>query len=805
MVRGRMWGLERQQGNHPMNTRALFAALVVAGVAVGFSACDGGEVEQERAVEPWTTEGYTGSTTSCRECHEPNYQIWSISHHGLAMQPFTEGLARNELVTTSDDIAIGDYRFRVVFDEDGGWIHESGPEGETRYRIEHALGGKNVYFFLTPMERGRLQVLPLAYDVRQQEWFDAAGSMVRHSAEMGDEPLPWTDRLLTFNTACFSCHVSQLSTFYDAKTDSYETVWAEPGINCESCHGPAEEHIRVFREAPEGAELDDPKIISVKAFSVEQLNASCAPCHAKMFPLTNAFLPGDRFFDHFDLTTLEHPDFYPDGRDLGENYTYTSWLTSECIGAGQLDCLHCHTSSGRYRFEENANEACLPCHQDKAANPSAHTRHANDSEGSQCVACHMPTTEFARMERSDHSMRPPTPAATLEFGSPNACNFCHRDEDAAWADRWVREWHGRDSQAPALLKARLIDEARRGDWSHLPAMLDLVRDEGANKVFRASLLRLLIACDDERKWPAIMEALSDRSPLVRAAAAQSLSDYLTPAAVPLLLQATGDEYRLVRVNAASALAGFPAEMVADEAREGLETATAEFIASNEVRPDRWGSHFALGNYYMRRGELRRAVEAYERAHSLEHRVVAPLINLAIAYGLMGEATGAEGALLRALDVEPDNPTTNMNLGLLLGEQGRSREAEAAFRKVMETAPDPIAAHNLCVLLSSDRLEEALDWCRRAVELEPAEPGFAYSLGYYLGKSGDVEGAIQVLGAIIERHPAYADAYLLLGEIHRVRGNPGRAISLYERALSYPDVTGEDRVRLEAELETVRTE
>ena len=789
-----------------MRTRGLLrAALVIAVASVALTGCGEGEVEQERAVEPWRTEGYTGSTTSCRECHEPNYQIWAASHHGLAMQPFTEELAKSELVTTADDIAIGDYRFRVVFDEDGGWIHESGPEGETKYRIEHALGGKNVYFFLTPMQRGRLQVLPLAYDVREQEWFDATGSMVRHSAEMGDEPLPWTDRLLTFNTACFSCHVSQLSTFYDVKTDSYETVWAEPGINCESCHGPAEEHIRVFREAPEGVELEDPQIISVKAFTVDQLNASCAPCHAKMFPLTSTFLPGDRFFDHFDLTTLEHPDFYPDGRDLGENYTYTSWLTSPCIATGQLDCLHCHTSSGRYRFEENANEACLPCHQDKAANPSAHTRHSNDSEGSECVACHMPTTEFARMKRSDHSMRPPTPAATLEFGSPNACNFCHSDENAAWADGWVREWHGRDSQAPALQRARLIDEARRGDWSHLPAMLDLVRDEGANEVFKASLLRLLIACDDERKWPAIMEALSDRSPLVRAAAAQSLSDYLTPEAVPLLLQATQDEYRLVRVNAASALAALPDESVADEAREGLESATAEFIASNEVRPDRWGSHFALGNYYMRQGELNRAVEAYERAHSLERRVVAPLINAAIAYGFLGEETGAEGALLRALDVEPDNPVANMNLGLLLGEQGRGREAEVAFRKVMEVVPDPVAAHNLCVLLSNDRLEEALDWCRRAVELEPAEPEYAYSLGFYLGRSGDVEGAIRVLGEVIEEHPAHADAYLLLGQIYRFRSDPDVAILLYERALSNPEITGEDRVRLEAELDAMRGE
>jgi len=60
----------------------------------------------------------------------------------------------------------------------------------------------------------------------------------------------------------------------------------------------------------------------------------------------------------------------------------------------------------------------------------------------------MPMTDFARMRRSDHSMLPPTPAATTAFKSPNACNLCHKDKDAAWADQWVRQWRERDYQAP---------------------------------------------------------------------------------------------------------------------------------------------------------------------------------------------------------------------------------------------------------------------------------------------------------------------------------------------------------------------
>jgi hypothetical protein len=71
------------------------------------------------------------------------------------------------------------------------------------------------------------------------------------------------------------------------------------------------------------------------------------------------------YYDHFNLATLEDPDFYPDGRDLGENYTMTGWKMNPCIQKSDLHCVTCHTSSGRNRFADNPNQACLSCHQEK--------------------------------------------------------------------------------------------------------------------------------------------------------------------------------------------------------------------------------------------------------------------------------------------------------------------------------------------------------------------------------------------------------------------------------------------------------
>ncbi|MHC4218236.1 MAG: multiheme c-type cytochrome, partial [Planctomycetota bacterium] len=317
---------------------------------------------------------YAGSR-SCRDCHERFYELWAPSHHGLAMQPLTAELARTAFVPPAEDLVVEGNAWRFECDDAGGWVRQTGAEGETRHAVDHVMGGKNVYFLLTPLERGRLQVLPVAYDVREQKWYDTTASMVRHAAGHPDEPVAWTDPLLTFNTSCWSCHVSQRSVNYDRETDTYDSVWAEPGINCETCHGSGVEHVRVCREAGEGGVPDDLKITSIRGFTTEQRNDTCAPCHAKAVVLSRDFAPGDRYFDHFDLTCLEDPDFYPDGRDLGENYTYTLWRMSPCVRSGRLDCIHCHTSSGRWRFAEEPDRACLPCHAGHVNDPAAHTHH----------------------------------------------------------------------------------------------------------------------------------------------------------------------------------------------------------------------------------------------------------------------------------------------------------------------------------------------------------------------------------------------------------------------------------------------
>ena len=744
-------------------------------------------------------------SSQCRSCHPAFYKKWATSHHGLAMQPFTSGFSQSELKTQDQAMQIGGSTYQVFLEATGGFVEERSARGVRRLPITQVMGGKNTYYLLTPMERGRLQVLPLAFDIQKKTWYDMAASGVRMHAEgPANQPLPWTDQAFTFNTSCYSCHVSQLRSNYDLASDTYNSTWREPGINCETCHGDGAAHVALYSKDLT-ARHEDMRIIRTTKMTVQQRNEMCAPCHSKMSPISPGYEVTQRFFDHYDLVTLEDGDYYPDGRDLGENYTYTSWLMSPCIRNGKLDCIHCHTSSGRYRFAtENPNGACLPCHEERVANAEAHTHHKPGTPGGNCIDCHMPKTRFANMNRSDHSMLPPTPAATLKFKSPNACNLCHQDKSASWADAKVRQWHKRDFQRPVLERASLIDAARKGQWDKLPAIVDFIRNPGGDNVTQASLIHLLRSCGDLRKLPAMLESLKHSAPLVRAAAASSLTGFVTPEIRDALVRATTDEYRLVRIRAAASLASVPVEALPAPQKESVRKATAELIASYDARPDDFTNHTNLGNFYMDRGQLDLAIQSFETAIRLRPDSVGTLVNASMAYSRAGRPADAEKVLDQALRAAPENAPANFNRGLLLAELGRKQEAEASLRRALASEPNLApAAFNLCVLMMERRDKGGLAYCQQAVKAAPQNDKYTFSLAYFLDQTGQSAVATRLLESFCARNGGELDTRMLLADLYLKSGRNSDALAIYRAAVAASDVPESRRKFLESRLRALQ--
>ncbi len=750
-------------------------------------------------------EGEFLGSKSCIQCHERFYQLWSPSHHGKAMQPIDTNFFEHENLSSSENFTLEGKTYNVVVGDSTMVMYEKDSTTVNEFDVVWALGGKNTFYFLTPMGKGKLQTIPLAYDVNRKAWYNNPQSAVRHFGEgITDEALPWKDRMYTFNTSCYSCHVSQLNTNFDLTTDSYKTTWKEAGINCETCHGPSSEHVRLFQNAKEGETFDDIGLIVTKTFTKEQHNSACAPCHAKMSPITPSYMPGDPYFDNYDLTTLENPDFYPDGRDLGENYTYTSWMQNKCNRESDLHCVICHTSSGRNRFADNPNAACASCHKENAENVVEHSGHKAGSQGAICVNCHMPQTEFGRMIRTDHSFRPPMPEATIKFGSPNACNICHTDKSPEWANKIVKKRKHSNYQEETLEWAQLIKEARNSDWTHLNKMLQHINEGKLNEVVLTSFIRLLANCHDDSKWETIINALNSKYTLVRAAAASGLTGNFSEQARNALVGACKDKYRLVRVSAAVPLAAFPPEQFSASDAQVVAKATEEYMNSVVTRPDNWSSHYNLGIFHQNQGDTKKALESYEIAARLYPESLMPLINSSVLYSFIGNTAKAEENLKKVVELDPDNEAANLNLGLLLAEQGKMDEAEKALKIALKANPEQaVAAYNLSVITAPQNIQDAVHYAEIAAKAQPDDPKYAYTLAYYQSENNQKKEAVKTLKGIIKDNPLYLSAVSFLADIYIKDGKKQEAVALYQQALKTEGITDQDKMGIQQAIASIQ--
>jgi tetratricopeptide (TPR) repeat protein len=361
------------------------------------------------------------------------------------------------------------------------------------------------------------------------------------------------------------------------------------------------------------------------------------------------------------------------------------------------------------------------------------------------------------------------PASTIKFKSPNACNICHEDKDARWADTWVRKWRKRDFQKPVIYVAGLVNDARKRDWSRHDEMLAYITKKDHDEIYATSLIRLLRSKNDPAQLHAILNATKDPSPLVRAAAIETLSSMPSMETLHTLIKATGDDYRLVRIRAADALSVYRdtiTEMHLEEKdKRNMAKAKEEFLSFLLSRPDQWMSHYNMGNYQLESGNPQAALSSYEKVLNLDPHAITAFVNMSMAYARMGRNKEAEESLQKALEIEPENAAANFNLGLLLAEQGRMDEAEKALHNALQSDPQLApAAYNLCVMLANDRKEEAIDYCKKANELRPDEPKYAYTLAFYQYQMNETDDAVKTLNDLLKKYPGYRDAQMLLQEI-----------------------------------------
>ena len=499
----------------PRSVTAPAALLVLAGCALGISiafALDPVPVESRVADRPIEVadDGFVSSDT-CRSCHPSEYASWHGSFHRTMTQVATpetvradfDGVVVTETAGAPMRLDRRDGEFWAEFD-DPGWEGRPAERPRITRRVVMITGShhQNIYWYATGHDRA-LNVLPAVYLLDEARWVPRS-AVVLHPPGQG---VATTNG--HWNAICIACHTTRGRTGFDTPFGSapigeqaVDTTVAEFGIACESCHGPADAHVRINRNplrryaryAADGdSEGADPTIVQPARLDPARNAEVCGQCHgiwtfhdAADERAANAdglpYRPGDvlretRFVaqpavngSSAAMRALLAADpafvrgsFWADGQVRVSGREYNGLIDSPCFRDAAepertMTCLSCHAmhqtpddprpvdvwaDTHQVAAGRDDDGGCVGCHAPIGADVPAHTQHGAGSAGSRCYNCHMPYTSYGLLRAiRSHTVGSPSVQESVEVGRPNACNLCHLDQTLAWTADWLNAWYG---------------------------------------------------------------------------------------------------------------------------------------------------------------------------------------------------------------------------------------------------------------------------------------------------------------------------------------------------------------------------
>ena len=737
---------------------------------------------------PFVAKDFVGAGV-CKQCHQAKFEAWQGSDHDLAMQ---EANAQ----TVLGDFENAKFKHEDVEStffkrDDKFMVRTDGPDGKlTDYPITYTFGVKPLQQYLIEFPGGRYQALSIAWDSRPkteggQRWFHL---YPKEKMDHTDQ-LHWTGRYQNWNMECAECHSTNLKKGYDASTDSYKTTFNEINVACESCHGPASQHIEWAKQA-QPPYSNDGKGLAVKLQSNwqeawkfpdsnalfahreqpagDELMNTCWACHARRSTLVEGNLPGLPLEDTHHPGLLTQPTYYADGQQRDEDYTWGSFRQSKMFQNG-VTCMDCHEPhSLKLRAEGNA--LCTRCHNASKFDTEQHHFHKQDSKGAQCMDCHAPEQNYMVIDgRHDHSFRLPRPDLSLSLGSPNACTQCHQKNKPEWAAAKLDNWYGKTWRNRPHYGTALQAGATQG-LKALPALLELARDSASPAIVRATALTLVAPLMAPELLTFARQQLKDPDPSVRIAALGLIESVdainRVLAATPLLT----DPVRGVRMEAARILADVPDSQMTSGRLSARKGAMTEYLDYLKLNADWPAENVNLANLYMRQRNVEAAITAYQRALALDPRFVGAYVNLADAYRQQGRDDEGEKQLRRGLSLSPNAADLHHALGLLL------------VRKTDKTT--------------------ALQELAKAAKLAPDNARYAYVHAIGLNSAGKQREALAVLKAANARLPYNLDILSALISIQR-EADDNKAALVYARKAAEALPDNKEIKQLITELEGVK--
>jgi tetratricopeptide (TPR) repeat protein len=481
----------------------------------------------------------------------------------------------------------------------------------------------------------------------------------------------------------------------------------------------------------------------------KELVDQCARCHMRREQFSSNFNFEGTMMDHYFPQLIEEPIYQPDGQILDEDYVYGSFIQSKMY-KNNVACNNCHNShSLKLKFEGNL--LCAQCHLPEKYNTPKHHFHKMETDASQCINCHMPGKFYMGNDfRRDHSFRVPRPDLSLKYNTPNACAGCHKKDDT-WA--WesfkklfgnVDSLHFSEKLTPGILGVHGADVG----------LSELIHDTKQPEIVRASAVRALSHYQETDLVNKYIALLNDESPLVRGTTLDVLSEINTTDYNSYFLPLLNDTKRSVRIKAFYALAGLSELQIPENYKINHEKVKKEFETYLKVNADFVGGQIKRANYYLKQGNLQKAIEGYEKVLKIDNINNNVRLSLANMYYRNRDYQKTEAAYKAVIEQEPEYGPVYYSVGLLYAELERTDEAIQYMLKANGLMPENIRVYyNLSLLY--DKIEEAskaekvLD---KGLTMDSNNESLLYALGYHYYTKGEIEKSKNIFKRLVQLYP-----------------------------------------------------
>jgi nitrate reductase cytochrome c-type subunit len=324
------------------------------------------------AQQPITTatDAPTRPVRECVACHTAQTKFQSGTSMAHAAETIAEcGVLRSHPLLKS---RLGDYDYRIERRGSQSFYTVSDTTGSLTLPIKYAFGLG---------EAGQTYILE-----KDGEFFESFVSYYKAlnglDITMGDQLLhpgnlkEAAGRRIGIHEiqVCFGCHTT--NAFHDGALDESKLV---PGVQCEHCHGPSENHLAGLKSG--NAQLF--KMPSIKNMTAEESTNFCGQCHRTW-----------EYVAEHGPHNISNVRFQP--------YRLTN---SKCFDVDdkRISCVACHNPHENINRTATSYDAkCQACH--AGGKPEAKVCKVATSA---CTTCHMPKLELpgSHHKFTDHNIR----------------------------------------------------------------------------------------------------------------------------------------------------------------------------------------------------------------------------------------------------------------------------------------------------------------------------------------------------------------------------------------------------------------